>query len=251
MLIKAALSILLSAAACRSAVLIREEELPGAEKEPLIGPCGPRGEWSWDARKPGYVRMPVSRHVFNGTDRWKWGWHWSPGPGGPSGPWGWPPSGPLPGSPVSTPGQSPNPWPSYSAPPGYPGGWPGFPYPTGTSLTTSTRQGGSTPPGQSTPSSASAPTKAILGPRATPDGGWGWQPLEDMGVAYILERTHHIFLISWSPNTDTCLPYSGHRNPTPKDQSLHRHRLLRAVGQSKMQHVSRCRFVPELRQLPP
>jgi len=218
MLIKSALSILLSAATCRGAVLTPEEELPGAEKEPLIGPRSPRGEWTWEARKPGYVRMPVSRHVFNGTDKWKWGWHWSPGPGAPSGPWGWPPSGPLPGPPVSIPGQSPNPWPSslpawpsYSLPsgypggpggypfptgPNYPGGWPGFPYPTGTSFTTSTRQGVSTPVAQSIPSSVSTPTKAALRSRATSDRRWGWQHLEDMGgIAYILQRMSPLFVL--------------------------------------------------------
>ncbi|KAM7214966.1 hypothetical protein V8F06_009643 [Rhypophila decipiens] len=76
-----------------------EDELPPppspkaeeASEPRLIGPRNARGEWSWEAKKPGYVRMPVSRHIFNGTGKWPWGWHYGPPPGYPGypgSPWG-------------------------------------------------------------------------------------------------------------------------------------------------------------------
>ncbi|KAK3385561.1 aspartic peptidase domain-containing protein [Podospora didyma] len=118
MLANAVTCILLSAAACCSGALIPDSppvprannQAPAAAVHPaaeagLIGPAGP-------PRKPGYVRMPVSRHVFNGTGKWRWGWHWSPPPGAPGGPqWpGGPGGGGFPGP---GPGQGtggPRPW---------------------------------------------------------------------------------------------------------------------------------------------
>ncbi|KAK3312756.1 aspartic peptidase domain-containing protein [Apodospora peruviana] len=138
---------------CRSATIPDElPEPPTAEPPPQIGPRGPKGDWTWEARKPGYVRMPVSRHVFNGTGRWPWGWHWQP-------------------------------------PPGAPNGWPGYPNPSATYFSTATRSSSSLLAVQSTSSSLSTTvTQPSVRPRANSDRRWGWQHLEDMGgIAYILQ----------------------------------------------------------------
>ncbi|KAK4154513.1 aspartic peptidase domain-containing protein [Chaetomidium leptoderma] len=76
MLGNAAPWILLLVAACRGVAL---PSLP----PPAGGGVGP-------LRKPGYVRMPVSRHQFKGKGKGKGkgyrGWHWSPPPGSPGSP---------------------------------------------------------------------------------------------------------------------------------------------------------------------
>ncbi|KAK0625072.1 aspartic peptidase domain-containing protein [Bombardia bombarda] len=87
MLANVAFGILLYAAACRSALVsgndIEELEIqPQSATKKNYGPDP-------DLRRPGYVRLPVSRHVFNGTGKWQGGWHWSPPPGVPPGPGPW------------------------------------------------------------------------------------------------------------------------------------------------------------------
>ncbi|KAK0712433.1 aspartic peptidase domain-containing protein, partial [Lasiosphaeria miniovina] len=103
-------------------------------------------------KKPGYVRLPVSRHYFNGSSGWKWGWHWSPPPGFPF------------------------PLPSY---------YPGRPPPS--SLSTVTRPPSSTV-AQATRLTPPSPTAFTIRRRDQTDRRWGWQHLEDLGgIAYILQ----------------------------------------------------------------
>ncbi|KAH8885347.1 acid protease [Thozetella sp. PMI_491] len=100
--------------------------------------------------RAGYVRLPVKRHLFNGTGAWPWGWHWSPPPY--MIPPMWPPSPSMPGQgPPST-------WPRTTS---YPGGSPSQ----------------SAPPAYS-----SSPTKKPINRR------WGWEHLGDLGgIAYVIE----------------------------------------------------------------
>ncbi|KAK0724356.1 aspartic peptidase domain-containing protein [Lasiosphaeris hirsuta] len=151
--------LLLLLTTCASPALIP----PGPRRQPLARNPEIRPGWQPDpreldsprtpaAKRPGYVRLPVSRHVFNGTGKWQWGWHWSPPPGFPSGPGQW--GGP---------------------------GRPGMPGPPGS---------GSTATQQSKQSilSATAVSQPSIRPRAEADRRWGWSYLEELGgIAYILQ----------------------------------------------------------------
>ncbi|KAK3689153.1 aspartic peptidase domain-containing protein, partial [Podospora appendiculata] len=147
-----ALCVLLSATSCHGAI---------KPPDPPSNTASGAGTQGGEARKPGYVRLPVSRHVFNGTGRWPGGWHWTPPSGGPSGPGG---GGPRPSP---RPSQSGYPWSS---------GRPPFPQPSTSSLSSTVTKASptSTQPGSSR--------------RAQADRRWGWEHLEDLGgIAYILQ----------------------------------------------------------------
>ena len=83
---------------------------------PTHGPQGgeSRGQFDTDGASetnalgtPGFVRMPISRQIFNGTDRWPWGWHRGRPPGyrdfPPGRPWHGSPLRPTPSSGEQTP----------------------------------------------------------------------------------------------------------------------------------------------------
>ncbi|KAM7187729.1 Candidapepsin-1 [Naviculisporaceae sp. PSN 640] len=155
------LLLLVTATSHAAQILPPEDELPLPKtqpqtteeaEEPLIGPRNSRGEYSWEAKRPGYVRMPVARHIFNGTGKWPWGWHWGP-------------------------------------PPGYPGGgYPGSPWGPGDGASTET-QTVTTTSALSTilpPTESKAP--ALRARANGSDRRWGWQHLEELGgIAYILQ----------------------------------------------------------------
>ncbi|KAK0648347.1 aspartic peptidase domain-containing protein [Cercophora newfieldiana] len=71
------------------------DDLPPNPRDRVFRPDEALSGRAEAARRPGYVRMPVSRHLFNGTGKWSWGWHWGggPGPGGPKGSSGGRPGG--------------------------------------------------------------------------------------------------------------------------------------------------------------
>lgn len=173
--------ILLSAAACHGAVLPNSD--PPTNGNVRLAEAGNRGQVG--AREnTGYVRMPVSRHKFNGTGRWPWGWHWSPPPGFP-GPWPWPGS-PSPFRPTgahSRPTLQPGfPTPSINVP-----NRPPFLVPTVSSLSTVTK----TTSTQSTVLAATPQPPARR--QAQTHRRWGWSSLEELGgIAYIIQRQHYL-----------------------------------------------------------
>lgn len=78
---------------------------------------------------------------------------------------------------------------------------------------------------------------------------WGWEHLEDLGgIAYIIQRAS----VPCSRNLATQLTRSSrHRHAAAVGQGLHRHRLLRAVGQPQVPAVRRREPLQQLRHLLP
>ena len=150
--------------------------------------------------KSGYVRMPVSRHKFNGTRGSRRGWHWS----SPPGVQGFPPPPPCswassslqnttstnpqtvsvrPTLQPELPGQSTAPWPSFPTPSFSVSAGPTSSAFNSSNLTTVTRPG----PTASSSVSTTARSLALRGSQA--DRRWGWSSLEELGgIAYIIER---------------------------------------------------------------
>ena len=165
--------------------------IPGDGSSPP-GTVGVTRQQSWEedrtsgVQRPGYVRLPVKRHMFNGTGSWPWGFHWSPPPYMPPPPM-WP-SGP------GSPGATPPPWPT--GPMGPPGpGWPsGIPspppgWPTGPMFPPPPR---TSQPGS--PVQSAAPTYSQPPPRNPITKRWGWEHLADLGgIAYVIERGSYLF----------------------------------------------------------
>lgn len=146
---------LVIAAACHGSILPR---LPPAADEreghPDNGAGGAAGPW----RKPGYVRMPVSRQKFNGTGREPGGGHTPPPP---------PPPPPVSGHP------------KHDLPHQY---------------TPADQQRDSIPPKRAaklSPSkrdSAALETQPLAPRRGTNSRRWGWSSLEELGgIAYIIQ----------------------------------------------------------------
>ncbi|GAB1318287.1 Aspartic peptidase domain-containing protein [Madurella fahalii] len=193
MLHDAFLCILLFVAVCHGAVLPNTH--PPINSSARLAEVG-NGDQVGARGNTRYVRMPISRHKFNGTGRWPWGWHWSPPPGFP-GPWPWPGSS-SPFQPTGTRSQqTPRTWPTIQ--PGFPGQpsppWPSFPTPsinvpnrppffapTASSLSTVTKAMST----QSTTLSATPQPPARR--QAQTHRRWGWSSLEELGgIAYIIQ----------------------------------------------------------------
>jgi len=165
----AAICVVLTAAAasCYGATL-PDLGLPGTGKVETPGPEARDEQRARAPRKPGYVRMPVSRQVFNGTGRWPWGWHWSAPMGIPPGPW------------AHIPGHAPPLIPTK---------------PTAAEPATKVTKSGKSTATKSLSSSSIAsaihspePEYHTIRPRSHADRQWGWAHLEDLGgIAYILQ----------------------------------------------------------------
>ncbi|AEO68532.1 uncharacterized protein THITE_117234 [Thermothielavioides terrestris NRRL 8126] len=117
-------------------------------------PASSSGGGKGPARNPGYVRMPVARHQFNGTGKSSRGWHWSSPPGAT----GFPPP----------PQPSRRPWSTFQP---------------GASSTQPASSGH--PPGPS-PSVPSHRPRRDAQVQAT--NRWGWSSLEELGgIAYTIQ----------------------------------------------------------------
>ncbi|KAK5662411.1 hypothetical protein OQA88_8322 [Cercophora sp. LCS_1] len=163
-----------------------EPAVLGPRRRPLTNEDGDDGGRAWNleeeikarqsntaATRPGYVRMPVSRHLFNGTGRWKWGWHWGGGPGEfLQGPTDWGPGG-GPGGPPRGPGRGGGPGGGYGGGgPGGPGGGPGGGPPGGFNPTGSPSRPTSLPSGFTGP-----PWAGQTGRPGGGSGSPGWPPV--------------------------------------------------------------------------
>ncbi len=150
-------------------------------------------------RKPGYVRMPVSRHQFNGTGRSHKGWHWS----SPPGTQGFPPpplcvwsSTDTASTDQQTASVRPTPQPGSTEQSTTP--WPSLPATSPTislgplslvsasslyTLATIARPG-------PTGSASTSEVAPYLAPREfQADRRWGWSSLDELGgIAYVMER---------------------------------------------------------------
>jgi hypothetical protein len=202
MLGNAAIWILPLIASCHGAAL------SSAPRLAVAGAIGPDSEAVGNAgplRQPGYVRMPVARHKFNGTGKSHKGWHWS----SPPGTQGFPPPPPCVWSSSSalnttatgqqtasvrptllgSTGQSTIPWSSFPTP--------SFSISASTSslalgLSTLTTVGRVEP----TASATAAGMEPYLAPRALQaDRRWGWSSLDELGgIAYVMERKYPLLL---------------------------------------------------------
>ena len=263
MLGDAFLWILTLVASCHGTVL---PDSPQTASDSAVSPnaiTGGGGGGSAPLRNPGYVRMPVSRHKYNGTGKSRKGWHWSPPPGcqgfPPSPPRAWPSS---PFQNTASTGQQPASGrptlkPGFSGPPTL--SRPLFPTP---SFSTSARPSSSAPilstlttvtKPAPTASSSAPPTALSLLPRQYQnDRRWGWSSLDELGgIAYIIQRESSlppILALSPNPDSHTC---SGNRNAAPEGQGLYRHGLVRTVGESEVQHFGFGVHLPEPWQLLP